>query len=443
MKKILGSVDLQAIVCVVLCALLLAGLFMPVFSYGNMADVLREMADEAYYYEQEQIYELLAEVLEEGNYTQKILEAYADFEWEYSAPSKRDDPEEFYEDIMDRLESKIERKEDGLESILDEFEDDIEDALYYDDMDEAAKLFSRLLDKQKIIDYAALYLIYYTASLYCYSYSEALWDSVELSDYMAAAQSLAGAIADNRLSAVEVGSAIRAASMAADVMQAIVEEELDEDDIEEIRDGEQGYGSAFLIGIYDAAPALRAAKIAWTLALVVYALMVLAIAALALIGKKRRGFGLSIAITAINVIFAVALLIVCGKANGLMNDSLDEWMDIYLSVKLYSATFWAFVLPFAAAALAVLTRRLSMKPSYATAGGNDYDGYDGYGQDNYSGYAPSGWTCSCGNVCSDSQRFCTNCGRTRPTQPTVCRCTSCGNELDGDEEFCPYCGQRQ
>ena len=54
--------------------------------------------------------------------------------------------------------------------------------------------------------------------------------------------------------------------------------------------------------------------------------------------------------------------------------------------------------------------------------------------------AAGGWTCSCGNTCTDM--FCPKCGSKKPEQPAGGFCTKCGNQVTPDAMFCAKCGNK-
>lgn len=448
MKKNVASINLQSIACVLLCLVMLLGLFMPFFSFAGVEKLLRDTAKYTYSYETEMILEIIADVLEDGNYLQTLLLAFADYDWDYSKPDKKDqdDLEAYYDGIMARLENEMERKVDGVESLIEDYGDEIADILYYgdfDDVDDAVNMVVELLNKPKIVDTLGMVMVYYVAEFYCWDMGdESMWEAVDLTDYITTLQRFAKATADQRISPIEMGRTIKMCSMFADMVVAYADGYVDDEFFEEMKEyRDTGYLSLWEeleIFLYEYASVLRAAKIASTVLAVVYAIMVLAIAALALFGKKKRGFVLSVAVTAVNALVLIGLLIACVKLNHSMSDMLGDSLYTSVSVRLYSVTVWAVIMPFIGAALALLTKRLGAGKPLASAGRVDYGG--GYMQ---ALHAPAGWTCVCGNACNDTQRFCTSCGRSRLEQPMLRRRCVCGYELDEDTVFCPACGRRQ
>lgn len=455
MKRMLGSISLQSIACAALCLLLLAGLFLPAISYNGMEKALRTIADGARYYELEELLDGIADTLEKDDYDKAILAAFADYEWDYSSSRKRsgNELETYYMDIYDRLESKMERRVEELEPLLWEYEDELEDILYNGDYSELASVARRVLNEPEVQECIALYLVYLLVDSYC-AMDEDAWEAVDMTEYITSLQGYAGAMADRKLSVAEVSRVIKTLSMLVDMLSTEIDL-ADVDDIREAIDDGSYYGDTtaakLALGLYDARGALRVAKILWPVLMGVYALAVLGIAALALFGKKKRGFVLSIVVTVVDALMLAAGLGLCAVFNQGFTSGIEMSSIAYLSKTLHvcAVSFWAFLMPFAGAGLAVLTKRLSAAAPHDAGGWSGYgrayqlQNRGGYAPVNYGGYAPAGWTCVCGNVCGDAQRFCTSCGRGRPVQQTVRRCVRCGYELDADTVFCPSCGQRQ
>lgn len=456
MKRTLGSIDLQSILCLLLCALLLAGLFMPIVSFGGIEKVLRTMADGARYYEIEELLDAIADVLKRDDYDKELLKAFADYDWDYSASRKRSgsELEDYYNDIYDRVEAKVERQGEELLSLLWEYESELEDIFDYERYSELPSVARKLLSDPEVQEYISLYLIYLLVEVYC-SMSEDAWDVVDMTEYITTIQQYARAIADRKISAVEMGRLLRTLAVAADVVVAEIGERELEETIEDIEDGYSYYyvntSVLPILKLLNNRWILRAANIAWSAMETLYAIAVLGIAALVLLRKKKRGFALSIVVTVASGIVLIGAGVFCVAINQGLGDGLEMSGSFYLSktLRLCSVGIGAILAPVAGAALAVLTKRQSRQTPYSAGGWTDYNG--GFRPMdsgvptpmNYGGYAPAGWTCACGNVCSDAQRFCTSCGRGRPVQQTIRRCARCGYELDADTVFCPSCGQRQ
>lgn len=458
MNKRLESPFLR-VICLVLALFMLLTLVLPIISIrdgfkNSVAYVNNEYGEFLFENNETILVCIFIECILEADLDTSLLESISQINIaDYNLDELTED--ELYDELME-IEGELATYEDVLEDSIEYAWDE----MYWSDRLDVSVLSDVLSDVLSSHPFQSLlleYLVYsYADMLVALEYTKQFDLGIE--DTSKLLIKTAKALKDGKLTPIETFTVLKASALVTDLL--VIDMDYDAQEIETIRENvENGTASPTeekALSIIDVNNYLHSIKYIYLSLLCIYTLIIVGLVCATIFRKRTLGIVLGALCTIIPISVIVAIFIGSNSIDKAIIDFLREEISRSISydsndIHILSSTKWMLCNAFAGVATIILAflnnRSIHNKKS------------------------SSGWVCSCGNNCSETDAFCNRCGKIKSVNTSKCvncgidipdgasfcthcgaarvaanitvnkKCRNCGHELDSKMSFCPICGQ--